>query len=192
MLTLTNRAAPRNQEDITVRSIEEDTDLVEYESGYIMGGSLEMEPSRTLERSPGTAMPSVLNSMGEEQNVTVTALPKHPVTDPARTSNSSLVERGVKRKHQGLETPRKKVQKSRPQDSNNTEGEIRNQNLMAPPPARRAAIRSQEKTKDLISFCGQSNRAVSEQIRDRTAAPIIFCNCNQSNCRICSSRNSRS
>ncbi len=180
MLTLMIRTAPRNKERATIQSIEEDDDLVEYESGYPMN-----EGFRTLERSPGTVMPSVPDSAGEVQNKTATASSKHPVIDLAGPSNSAFVQRGVKRKSQDPETLRKKAQKFRPQHANYVERGTQNRKLMIPPPARRAAIKGQEKTKDLINFFDQPPRAISEAIQDRRALPIISCNCNQRDCLIC-------
>jgi len=185
------RAAPRNQERAAVQSIEDYAGLVEYESGYLMSEGLGIEPPRTLERSPGTVMPSVLDSTSEVRGETAVASSKRPVIDLAGPSNSACVQRGVKRKSQEPETPRKKIQKSRPQDSSNIERETQNQSLMGPPPPRRAAIRGQEKTKDLINFLRQSPRAISEALEDGRAAPIISCHCNQLDCQICSFLNSR-
>ena len=180
MLTLMIRTAPRNKERATIQSIEQDDDLVEYESGYPMNEGL-----RTLERSPGTAMPSMSGSTGEVQNKTATASSKPLVIDLAGPSNSAFVQRGVKRKSQDPVTPRKKAQKSRPQHATDVERGTQNRKLMIPPPARRAAIKCQEKTKDLINFFDQPPRAISEAIQDRRALPIISCNCNQRDCPIC-------
>lgn len=183
-------AAPRNQGRTTVQSIEEYTELVEYESGYLMGEGRGIELPLTLERSPGTAMPSVPDSASEVQNETAASSSKRPVIDQTKTSNSAFVQRGVKRKSTGPETPRK-VQKTGLHDSNNIERETQKRNLMAPPPARRAAIRGQERTKDMFNFFRQPSREISAALEDYRTAPIISCHCNQSNCPTCSFRNSR-
>jgi hypothetical protein len=174
-------AAPRNQERAAVQSIEEPIDLVEYESGYSMSGGRGIGLPSTIERSPATVMP---DSAGEVQNETATSSSKRPVIDRTGTA---FVQRGVKRKSQDPETPRKKVQKSRPQDSNNIERETQ----MGPPPTRQAAIRGQEKTKDMINFFRLSPREISQAIEERRAAPIISCNCNKLDCSICYGINSR-
>jgi hypothetical protein len=151
-----------------------------------MNEGVGIELPRMVERSPGTAMPSVPNSVRGVQGETATASSsKHPVTGLAGASNSAFAQRGVKRKPEDPETPRKKIQKFQPQDSNNIERRTQNQNVMGPPPARRAAIRGQEKTRALVNFFSQSSREVSQAIEERRAAEIISCNCNQSNCPFC-------
>jgi hypothetical protein len=191
--TLIFRTAPRNQERAIVQSIEDNVNLVPYESGRRMNEGVGIELPRTVERSPGTAMPSVPNSVGGVQGETATASSsKYPVTCLAGTSNSAFVKRGVKRKSRDPETPRKKIQKFQPQDSNNIERVTQNQNVMRPPrEIRQAGIRGQEKTRALVNFFRQSRREVSQAIQDGRAAPIISCNCKQSNCPFCSGLNSR-
>jgi len=192
MQMLMTRTVPRTQERAIVQSIEDDVDLVAYESGRPMSEVAGIEQPRTLERSAGTAMPSVPNSVGGVQGKTTTASSsKDQAIRLAGINNPAFVQRGVKRKSQELETPRKKVQKLRPQGSNNTERRTQNRNLMPPPPPRRAAVRAQKKNKDLMDFCSQSAREVSQALQEGRAAPIISCHCNQSNCRICSVLNSR-
>jgi hypothetical protein len=186
------RTAPRNQERAIVQSIEDNINLVQYESGRPMNEGVGIELPRTVERSPGTAMPSVPNSVGGVQGETATASSsKYPVTGLAGTSNSAFVQRGVKRKSKDAETPRKKIQKFQPQDSNNIERGTQDQNVMGPPPPRRAAIRGQEKTRALVNFFRQSQREISQAIEDGRAEQIISCNCKQSNCSFCFVLNSR-
>jgi len=176
---------------------EEQDSLVEYESGFRMGTTVELSP-RATDQSPETVMPSDTASRFEtpryEPSRTSAPGPL-PARYPGQTEGESSDARqtaGTKRKRPDGDIHSSK--KPRTPASRAGNGGAADQASMLPPPLpsrtpfRRAAYEGKKKTEEVLNFHQKGIRAVSRSWMEDSVPPGTFCDCNKVGCKHCDRR----